>query len=155
VLYRFDRQPADGIVQPAACFYDDHVELISPEGNLQAVAYADLKAICFVSDAGSTDLFTTHPFFDRRPKAPGLWTRFTFRDGDQLDGVLAHNILEWPAAGYFITPPHAGANRQRAFLPRVALVNTELRGVVGTSAQVLENRRKPEVLRPGQLSMFD
>ena len=155
MLYRFDRQPADGIVQPASCFSEHHLEVISLEGNLQNVPFTDLKAMCFVSEAGQADLFTAHKHFDRRPKAPGLWTRFTFRDGDVLDGVLSHNLLEWPAAGYLVTPPHAGANRQRAFLPRAALVATELRGVVGTSAPALQSRRKSDSPQEAQLRMFD
>lgn len=119
------------------------------------VAYAELKALCFVSDNASSDLFDVHQFFDRRPKAPGLWTRFTFRDGSKLDGVLSHNLLEWPEHGYFVIPPHAGTHRQRVFIPRLALIQTELRGVVGTSALLVEGRRRQESGGDRQLPMFE
>ena len=104
---------------------------MSPDGNLQAVSLAEVKAICFVSEAGQANLFTEHTFFERRPKKPGLWTRFTFRDGDQLDGLLSLNLLEWPESGYSAVPPRAGATRQWVFIPRLAVTGTELRGVVG------------------------
>lgn len=154
-VYRFDRQPLEGIVNPATCFLDKQVEVITPSGNLIGVDYGELKALCFVSDNTRPDLFDVHPFFDRRPKAPGLWTRFTFRDGSKVDGVLSHNLLEWPEHGYFVTPPHAGTHRQRVFIPRLALIQTELRGVVGTSATAIGGRGKPEPSIERQLPMFE
>jgi hypothetical protein len=153
-IYRFDRQPLEGIVNPGTCFQEKHVEVISPNGNLIGVTYGELKALCYVSDNAEADLFDVHAFFDRRPKAPGLWTRFTFRDGARLDGVLSHNLLEWPEQGYFVTPPHAGTQRQRVFIPRLALTNTELRGVVGTSAAKVGGRRQAEPV-DRQLPMFE
>lgn len=135
---------------------DNRIELITLNGNLQTIPYTDIKAVCFVSEAGEADLFTDHSLFERRPKVPGLWTRFTFRDGDRLDGILSHNLLDWPEAGYLITPPRAGATRQKVFVPRAALVSTELRGVVGSSLLAAGDRkRKRPVSGGGQLSMFD
>jgi hypothetical protein len=133
VLYRFDRQPLDGIINPAAYLLVSGVELITAGGTIQSVPYREVKALCFVVEFGVADLFLRHRFFERRPRVPGLWTRFTFLDGEQLDGILPHNLLEWPPQGYLIVPPRASASRQRVFLPREALRSTELRGVVGVS----------------------
>ena len=156
LLYRFDRQPVEGIVNPGGYLLDDQIELITLGGNLLNAAYREVKALCFISESTGADLFSEHPLFERRPKVPGLWTRFTFRDGDRLDGILSHNLLDWPSTGYFIIPPRAGATRQRVFVPRAAVVGTELRGVVGRSA-LASNRERPleaEKERT-QLSMFD
>ena len=135
---------------------DQQVELITPDGLLQHLPLTDVKALCFLSEMGPADLFTAHNLFERRPKVPGLWTRFTFRDGDQLDGILSHNLLEWPTSGYLITPPKAGSNRQRVFIPRPAVVGTELRGVVGRSAVASRQPRlgKSEGAQ-AQLKMFE
>ena len=156
VLYRFDRQPVEGIVNPGSYLLDDHVELITLAGSIQNARYTEFKALCFISESGAADLFSEHPLFERRPKVAGLWTRFTFRDGDRLDGILSHNLLEWPPAGYFITPPKAGVTRQRVFVPRAALVGTELRGVVGRSAVASVTREKVDAEHPNrQLTMFE
>lgn len=156
VLYRFDRLPLQGIVNPASYLRDDRVEFITLDGNLQTPVYPEVKAVCFVSDAGRTDLFDEHSLFERRPKVAGLWTRFTFRDGDQLDGVLSQDLLEWPHAGYLLTPPHSGASRQRVFIPRAALSQTELLGVVGRAASAASARAKAAESRGvGQLTMFE
>jgi hypothetical protein len=155
VLYRFDRQPLEGFVNPSTYLLENRIELITLDGNLQSLAYTEMKALCFVSEAGTADLFTEHSLFERRPKVPGLWTRFLFRDGDRLDGILSHNLLDWPERGYFITPPRAGTTRQRVFLPRAALVGTELRGVVGTSLVGSGRRGKKSAIGRGQLTMFE
>lgn len=159
-MYRFDRQPVEGIINPGAYLLPQAVELITVNGTLQNVSYTELKALCFVSETGLHDLFREHKLFERRPKVPGLWTRFTFKDGDRLDGILSHNLLDWPETGYFITPPRSGATRQRVFIPRLALIGTELRGVVGRSAIASKQRETEKTagqnqLIHDQLSMFD
>jgi hypothetical protein len=156
VLYRWDRQPSEGIVNPSGYLLDDRIEWITPDGRLQFCLLEDCKALCFVSENGKADLFTEHNLFERRPRVPGLWTRFSFRDGGILDGILAHNLLEWPISGYFIVPPQARANRQRVFIPRVALVGTELRGVVGGSGLSARKNEKFKRVTPArQLTIFD
>lgn len=159
ILYRFDRQPVEGIITPGAYLLPSGVELITVSGTIQNTPYTELKALCFISEnGGAPDLFREDKLFERRPKVPGLWTRFTFRDGDRLDGILSHNLLDWPEAGFFITPPKAGATRQRVFIPRAALIGTELRGVVGRSAVAGRQRELEKAdghLKSDQLSMFD
>lgn len=156
MLYRFDRQPLEGFAAFQNLAAAERVEFISLTGALEQINYAELKGLCLISEAGEFDLFRRFSLFERRPKVPGLWTRFTFRDGDRLDGILSHNLLEWPETGYLVTPPKAGPTRQRVFVPRAALIGTELRGVVGRSAL---SSKIPE---PGgevedrlQLRMFD
>jgi len=156
ILYRFDRQPVEGIVNPGAYLLGQGVEFITLDGNLHQVPYGELKALCFASESGKPDLFGDHNLFERRPKVPGLWTRFTLRDGDRLDGILSHNLLDWPAQGYLITPPRAGGARQRVFLARAAVTGTELRGVVGapTSSGLARAKGKlPDKM--SQLNMFE
>ncbi len=156
MLYRFDRLPLEGVVIPASYLATDHLELITTAGTLHTASYEDAKALCFASEPGPDDLFREHNLFERRPKVPGLWTRFTFRDGDRLDGILSRNLLDWPKAGFLITPPRAGVARQRVFIPRAALTGTELLGVVGTSAlAVTQGRKKSLPEDAGQLRMFD
>jgi hypothetical protein len=142
------------VVTPGSYLLDGHVEMITRDGNLQRVGYGEFKALCFASENADADLFNNHNLFERRPKTPGLWARFTFCDGDVLDGLLPHNLLEWPTAGYLIVPPNAGASRQRVFIPRRALSNTEMKGVVGNIAGKRKPGRSAGEDR-GQLTMFE
>lgn len=129
--------------------------MITNEGKLEILPYGEVKAVCFVSEEGKANLFSESTVFERRPKLAGIWARFTFPDGDRLDGILPHSLLDWPEWGYFITPPRAGPGRQRVFLPRTALSSAELLGVVGvaTKARV---PKQPEI-KPdaNQINMFD
>jgi hypothetical protein len=141
------------IVNPSAYLLADGVECITPEGAVQQIRYEQVKAVCFASE-NLTDLFQNNVFFERRPKMEGLWARFYFRDGDQLEGLLAHNILEWPGQGFLLSPPKAGAGRHRVFVPRLALAKTELLGVVGRGRARRPAKRAAGPTEGEQLTIF-
>jgi hypothetical protein len=157
ILYRFDRQPLEALAHADSYLSDVGVEVMTRDGNLQVIGYKDVKALCFGAQGAPADLFTSPAVFERRPKTAGLWTSFVLRDGDILEGVLPHNLLEWPKQGYLLTPPRAGAYRQRVFIPRLAVRETVLRGMVGKPLQAFAKKSA----QPGavdadrQLSMFD
>ena len=141
-------------MNPGEYLRDVQMELITVGGTLQKIPYGDVKAVCFAKEPGRPDLFTDEHAFERRPKLAGLWTRFIFRDSDWLEGVLPHNLLDWPTQGYLITPPRAGLTRQLVFIPRQALAATHLLGVVGVPSN--EKRSKRAATEgDGQLTMFD
>ena len=156
ILYRFDRQPCEALVHAGAYLLATGVELMTSEGNVQLVDYKDVKALCFAAEGAPADLFSAQTTFERRPKTPGLWASFRLRDGDVLEGVLPHNMLEWPAQGFLLTPPRSGAYRQRVFLPREAVSETALRGTVGSAAAWASRpANKGKTSEPHQLSIFD
>lgn len=126
------------------------------DGNLHNAPYGDIKALCVVAPGTKANLFAESVSFERRPKLAGLWVRFFLRDGDQLEGILSHNLLDWPDRGYWITPPKAGPSRQRVFLPRLALNSTEVLGVIGVHrASKLRSPQKVAEMYERQLPMFD
>jgi hypothetical protein len=154
LVYRFDRQPIEAVVNPAEYLGASHAELITAGGNLQKIPYSEVKAVCFAKEPGGPDLFSDENVFERRPKLAGLWVRLVFRDGAVLEGVASHNLLDWPRQGYLVTPPRAGLTRQLVFMPREALSETHLMGVVGVPGP---DKRKAKADRSvlGQLTMFD
>lgn len=141
-------------MNPGDYLCSGYMELVTAGGNLQRVPYAEVKAVCFAKEPGRPDLFNDGNLFERRPKLAGLWARFLFRDSDLLEGVLSHNLLDWPKEGYLITPPRAGLTRQLVFIPREAVSETQLQGVIGVPPA---EKRKSRGERPGlgQLTMFD
>jgi hypothetical protein len=145
----------EGLVRPELYLGPDLIEFLTTTGDLQTVPYTDLKAVCFAFEPGRPDLFAANTQFERRPKAAGLWVRFTLRDGDQLDGLLAHNLIDWPSCGYNLTPPRAGASRQRVFLPKAAILTTELLGLIGVSRASQGKRLQGSTKLVAQLKMFD
>lgn len=133
---------------------ESHTELMIAGGDLQRIPYRDIKAVCFAKEPGRADLFSDENVFERRPKLAGLWGRFVFRDAAVLEGIAPHNLLDWPRQGYLVTPPRAGLTRQLVFIPREALLETHLMGVIGVPAPD-RRKAKPDRSPIGQLTMFD
>ena len=84
-------------------------------------------------------------------------TGYTWYDGnnrDLLEGLLPLKVVEWPPAGYLLTPPRAGAGRQRVFLPRIAVLSIDLLGLIGAAKSGLPAKKTvpPDL---DQLKMFD
>jgi hypothetical protein len=158
MVYRFDRQPAEGFITTPTFGAGQSIELMSPEGYLEALEYREVKAVCFVAEGGDGLLFREETAFGRRPKLPGLWARFELRDGDAIEGVLPHNLAEWPEAGFLIIPPKSGSQRQKVFLPRLAVRATDLRGIIGKAPDIGKAGRKttkPHLSFEEQLRMFE
>lgn len=148
VAVRFDREPVRGYVAPASYLGPDSLEVLTADGNLFTVPYADLKLLAFVKswDEPVDDLRKS---FVSRPKGAGLWVRFDFRDGDSIEAVLSANLLDWPPQGFLGTPPDAARNVQRLFVPRLALDQCAMLGAIGAGRRT---RREPD---SAQLKMFD
>jgi hypothetical protein len=126
------------------------VEVLSVEGNIAAIPYADIKTIAFVRDFTPSDQ-PERRVFQTRPKMEGLWVVLQFRDGDALEGIMPNNLLQVEHYGFTIVPPDSSSNHQRIFAPREALRAVEVLGVVGSPL----NRRKTKPGAKEQISLFD
>jgi len=77
--------------------------------------------------------------------------RFTFRDGEVMEGVMPNNLLPVEHHGFTVIPPDPYSNHQRVFLPRAALRSAEVLGVVGSP---LKRRRAKEAAKE-QIGLFE
>ena len=71
--------------------------------------------------------------FLSRPKLDGLWVRLRFRDEDAMEGIVANNLLEMLDTGVRLTPPDLHGNVLHMFIPRTALAEMKVLGVVGVA----------------------
>ncbi len=130
-----------GYLNAALLGRSDEVDLLTPSGEHRAVRLAEIKSVYFVREFG--DPFELErKIFLSRPKLDGLWVRLRFRDDDALEGMVGNNLLDLLDSGVQITPPDLHGNTLRMFVPRSALVEMKVLGVVGVS------RRAPQA-RPG------
>lgn len=150
-ISRFDREPLLGFVNPQTYLRPNGVELLTPDGNFALLPYDEIKAVQFVKDFDPPDPGSERKVFSTRPKMDGLWVRVKFRDGEVMDGILANNLLLVEAQGFTVVPPDPYSNNQRLFLPRIALAELQVLGVVGSPLR----RRKPKVVPKGQIGLFD
>jgi len=149
VVYRFDRGPLPGYLDPAVGLGSE-LELLTPAGELQRIPLADVKAICFVKefDGGSFD--TENRKFRNRPKAEGLWVQLQFRDNDIIEGIVTNNLAVLDGKAVAITPPDASSNNTWMLAPRGSLKICKVLGVIGGPGA----KRKTEP-SAGQVSLFD
>ena len=150
-ISRFDREALLGYVNQATYLRPGGVELLTPDGNYSVVPYAEVKAVHFVKDFDPPDPAIDRKVFHTRPKLDGLWVRVKFRDGEVMDGILANNLLLMESQGFTVVPPDPYSNNQRLFLPRAALVDLQVLGVVGSPLR----RRKAKPVPKEQIGLFD
>lgn len=150
-IRRFEREALSGFVNPQTYLQPEGVELLSTHGAVSLVPYAEVKAVCFVRDFLPDNPAAERKAFATRPKKDGLWVRLQFRDGDSLEALIANNLLQVEGAGLTISPPDPNSNNQRMFIPRTALIDVQVLGVVGSPLR----HRGPKPPKPGQLEMFE
>ncbi|HKW89813.1 MAG TPA: hypothetical protein VJN21_13775 [Candidatus Acidoferrales bacterium] len=125
-----------GYLNPSGLGRTEAAELLSRDGEFQSVALDKIKSIYFVKEF-------TEPFeparksFFSRPKLDGLWVRLRFRDHDSLEGIVANDLLDLLDHGVRLTPPDLNGNTLWLFIPRAALAEIKVLGVVGIA------RRQP------------
>lgn len=150
IVRRYEKEPLAGYVNPGSYLQPEGVELLSPDGKMSFVPYAEIKLIAFVREFGGESELERRTFVTR-PKMEGLWVRLGFRDGDVMEGVMPNNLLQLEPYGFGVIPPDSVGNLQRVFVPRAALRSVEVLGVVGSPLR----RRKPREAPEGQIGLFD
>jgi hypothetical protein len=149
VLQRFDKEALAGYVNTVSYLQPTGVELLSAQGNLATVPYAEVKSVAFVREFEAEE--QEREVFFTRPKMEGLWVRLHFRDGGVMEGIMANNLLQLEQHGYTIIPPDSSGNRQKVFVPRTALEAIEVLGVVGSPLK----RRKSKASPKEQIGLFE
>ena len=154
VAVRFERESVSGFVNPQTYLQPDGIEVLTAGGSVAILPYSEVKALCFVREFGSGESWKPNLVFTARPKNEGLWVRFRFRDGDAIDGVVSSNLLTHEPQGFTMTPPDAGGTTAaRMFLPKAAVSEVQVLGVIGSAAR--RASRKPRRAAEGQLKMFE
>jgi hypothetical protein len=150
IIRRFDREPLSGYLNSDSFLQPGGVELLTIEGNIASVPYAEIKVIAFVREFAEPEQ-PGRQVFHNRPKTEGLWVALQFRDGDALEGIMPNNLLQVERYGFTVIPPDAAGNQQRVFAPREALRAVQVLGVVGSPL----NRRKTKPATKEQIGLFD
>ena len=149
-ILRFDREALQGFVNPHSFAQASGVELLGIGGTVSVVPYDEVKVVCFVRDFESAPPALHYRLFTNRPKATGLWVRMQFRDGGEMDAILPNNLLQIELFGYTVSAPGQGAELQKLFIPKAALAELQVVGVVGSP---LTKKKRPP--KDDQLEMFE
>ncbi len=131
-----DRSSLRGYLNPARLGQADRADLLTPDGEHVSLPLAQIRTIYFVREF-TDDFAPDRKAFLSRPKLDGLWVRLQFSDGENMEGVVPNDLLTLLDNGVQITPPDLNSATLRMFIPRSALAEMTVLGVVGVA------RRKP------------
>ena len=158
IVRRFSGDSIAGYL-PAFGFIDkDAVSLLDLSGRLTPISLKDVKYAAFVRDFDLSEVGNIERNLRRtflaRPRAEGLWVRATFRSGDVLEGLVATGLtlLDEMLAmqGLLVTPPDTRTNYQRIYIPRAAITQLDLLGVIAPPLKT-KLRRVPEAEEQNEL----
>ncbi len=131
-----DKKPLRGYLNPVRLGRADPIDLLTPEGEHIEVPLARVRSVYFVREF-TDDFEPERKAFLSRPKLDGLWVKLRYNDGETLEGVVPNDLLPLLDNGLQITSPDLNSFTDRIFVPRAALTEVTVLGVVGIA------RRKP------------
>ena len=143
-----DKKALRGYLSPARLGQSEPIDVLTPDGEHEQIPLAKVRAIYFVREF-SDDFEPERKAFLSRPKLDGLWVRLRFTDNDTLEGVIPNDLLSLIDNGLQITPPDLNSTTDRIFVPRSALFEVTVLGVVGIA------RRKPSAAAAAQSRLFN
>jgi hypothetical protein len=152
VILLLDRTSLKGYLNPTLLGHSDQVDLLTAAGEHRAIQLTDIKSVYFVREFAEPFELERKTFLSR-PKLDGLWVRLRFRDDDVLEGMVGNNLLDLLDSGAQITPPDLHGNTLRMFVPRSALVEMKVLGVVGVARRTPQERPGKKVA-PAQSKLF-
>ena len=153
VVLLLDRKTLKGYLNPASLGHSETIDLLTLDGEHESIALREVKAVYFVREF-------TEPFelerktFLSRPKLDGLWVRLRFRDEDAMEGIVSNNLLDLLDAGVQLTPPDLHGNVLHMFVPRSALAELKVLGVVGAARRTPRPTRQISAVLGAQSKLF-
>ncbi len=129
IVRKMDRDTIQGYVAPAFVV-DGKVELLNTAGKVVMIDVQEIKGVYFVRDFGEPESFSRKTFANR-PRTEGLWVRLKFRDNDIMEGMMPNDLTQFAPEGFLFSPPDTRSNTQRIFVPRSALAEMTVLGVIG------------------------
>jgi hypothetical protein len=132
IVVLFDGSVEQGYLNPQGLGQTEGVELLTRDGEHKSVPSQDVKSVHFVKEF--TDAFESdRKTFLSRPKLDGLWVKLRFRDDDEMEGLVPNDLLDLLDTGVRLTPPDLHGNSLWVFIPRSALAEMKVLGVVGVA----------------------
>ncbi len=148
-----DHTPLKGYLNPALLGRSETIDLLTVEGEHQSIALEDVKSVHFVREF-LEEFEPERKTFLSRPKLDGLWVRLRFKDGDVMEGIVSNDLLDLLDMGVQLTPPDLHGNSLRLFIPRTALLEMKVLGVVGVARRSPQPPRGAAVDQAAQSKLF-
>ena len=129
VIRKLDKGLIKGFLDPQG-YLASEFEVLDRDGHIVHVPLSQVKGVFFVRDFSGNPDRAERKIFRSRPRLAGLWVRMTFKDNEVLEALLPNNLLTVDPLGFLVTPPDVYSNNLRIFIPRTALTEMEVLGVI-------------------------
>lgn len=153
VVLLLNRKSVRGYLNPADLGRSETIDLLTVDGEQESIRLADIKSVYFVREF-KEPFEPERKTFLSRPKLDGLWVRLRFRDDDAMEGIVANNLLDLLDTGVRLTPPDLHGNVLHMFIPRTALAEMKVLGVVGVARRTPRATRDIRAVIEAQSKLF-
>ena len=153
VVLLLDRATLKGYLDTKTLGHSDPLEVLTPDGEHRSIPVKDIKSVYFVREF-SDSFEPERKTFLSRPKIDGLWVRLRFRDEDVMEGIVANDLIELLDGGVRLTPPDLHGNVLHMFVPRTALAEVKVLGVVGAARRTPRATREIAAVLEAQSKLF-
>src|SRR5450631_606139 len=139
IVRKFSRDWCAGYARASFGQDEAELEILDLAGKVLHIGWEAVKWVCYVRDFNASSMDQSNPErllhkrFTVRPRTAGLWLRMTLTDGDELEGLAANDRSLVDGAGLLVTPPDTRSNTQRVFVPRSAIRDLTVLGVISPS----------------------
>ncbi len=154
VVLLLDATAIRGYLNAATLGSTETVDLLTPEGEHKPIALQDVKSVYFVREF-LEPFEPERKIFLSRPKLDGLWVRLRFRDDDVMEGIVSNDLLDLLDTGVQLTPPDLHGNSLRLFIPRTALEEMKVLGVVGVARRTPRDASGARAIAAAQPKLFN
>jgi len=159
VVRRLDHELIKGFVDSASYLKPNAIEMLDREGRALTVSLAEIKGVFFVREFDGNSQRSERKLFQSRPRMAGLWVQMTFKDQEILEGLLPGNLIEFSPEGFLLTPADLYSNNLKIFVPRSALSEITVLGVIPDRrvrelAQRRRVRARETAASDGQIGLF-
>lgn len=114
------------------------VQWLSLDGQMTELPASEVKGVFFLASFDVLAQLSTLRIAATRPRLPGLWVRVDYADGDSFFGILGNRLTDLDGTGLFLLPPLLSAPFQRVYIPREAMAEAAVLGIIGQG-----RRRRP------------
>ncbi len=153
VVLLLDGSSVKGYLNAATLGLAQTLDLLTTEGEHCSISLGDIKSVYFVREFDGPFELERKTFLSR-PKLDGLWVRLRFSDGDAMEGMVSNNLLDLLDTGVQLTPPDIHGNISRVFIPRSALAEVKVLGVVGAARRTPRPARAARPALAAQSKLF-
>jgi len=130
VVRRLDHGLMKGFVDSTSYLGPNGIRMLDREGRTLTIPLHEIKGVFFVKDFDGNAQRSERKLFQSRPRLAGLWVRVLFKDKEVLEGLLPSNLMELSPEGFLVTPADLYSNNLRIFVPRTALSEVTVLGLI-------------------------